>query len=213
MEPLPLPRAGLLAALLAVLVLVLGGPARADDQSPAPAGGAVWPLDPQPRVVSGFDPPASRWGAGHRGVDLLGTSGQAVRAAQGGTVTFAGRLAGRGVVVVSHGGTRTTYEPVVATVSVGDPVAAGSRIGRLELLGSHCLPRACLHWGLLEGEQYLDPLTLVGGGPVRLLPWTGEAVAPLAAPWAGGPAWAAASGPILQLPGWRPLGAAALFRG
>ena len=34
----------------------------------------------------------------------------------------------------------------------------------------HCLPRACLHWGWLRGETYLDPLRLVGGGPVRLLP-------------------------------------------
>jgi hypothetical protein len=43
-------------------------------------------------------------------------------------------------------------------------------IGRLELFGSHCFPRSCLHWGLIEGETYLDPLTLVGAGPVRLLP-------------------------------------------
>ena len=44
-------------------------------------------------------------------------------------------------------------------------------IGRLELFGSHCFPRACLHWGLIEGrDHYLDPLTLVGASPVRLLP-------------------------------------------
>ena len=94
-----------------------------------------------------------------------------VRAAQAGTVSFAGRIADRGVVVVDHGGTRTTYEPVAATVAVGDELAAGDAIGRLELLGSHCLPRACLHWGLIRGTTYLDPLTLVGSGPVRLLPW------------------------------------------
>ena len=43
-------------------------------------------------------------------------------------------------------------------------------MGTLELPGSHCFPRACLHWGWLEGETYLDPLRLVGAGPVRLLP-------------------------------------------
>jgi murein DD-endopeptidase MepM/ murein hydrolase activator NlpD len=129
-------------------------------------------------VVTGFDPPDSPWGAGHRGVDLLGTVGQVVHAALPGRVSFAGVLAGRGVVVVDHGDTRTTYEPVDATVSLGDAVAAGHPIGRLALPGSHCLPRACLHWGWIEGaDTYLDPLRLVGAGPVRLLPlWRDDPV-------------------------------------
>ena len=151
-----------------------GAPLSAGISSPAPADG-VWPLSPRPDVLSGFDPPTSRWGAGHRGADLAGAVGQVVRAALAGTVSFAGRIARRGVVVVDHGDTRTTYEPVAAAVVVGDEVDAGDPIGRLELLGSHCLPRACLHWGLLRGTTYLDPLTLVGAGPVRLLPWLDEA--------------------------------------
>lgn len=138
---------------------------------PVPAADvAVWPLDPRPQVAEGFSPPAEEWGAGHRGVDLEGRPGQTVRAAKEGTVTFAGMLAGRGVVVVDHGSTRTTYEPVTASVSPGDRVGAGQPIGSLETFGSHCWPATCLHWGLIEGETYLDPLTLVGGGPVRLLP-------------------------------------------
>jgi murein DD-endopeptidase MepM/ murein hydrolase activator NlpD len=137
--------------------------------SPGPASG-VWPLVPRPEVVKGFSPPSSPWGAGHRGVDLLGHVGQQVRAAEDGTITFAGMIAGRGVVVVDHGATRTTYEPVKASVHVGDRVSAGSPIGSLQLFGSHCFPRACLHWGLIEGDTYLDPLTLVGAAPVRLLP-------------------------------------------
>lgn len=199
-------RRGAIAPLLA-LSLVAAAPvpsvnALGPEPAPAPVDGAVWPLDPQPQVVARFDPPASRWGPGHRGVDLLGGVGQPVRAAEDGTVTFTGRLAGRGVVVVTHGSTRTTYEPVSAEVSVGDPVRAGELLGRLELLGSHCLPRACLHWGLIEGERYLDPLTLVGAGTVRLLPWLAGAPTP-------GPVGQAV---VAQLPGWRPLGQAALFR-
>ena len=59
-------------------------------------------------------------------------------------------------------------------VAVGDVVPAGAMIGRLQVFGSHCFPRSCLHWGLIEGrEHYLDPLTLVGAGPVRLLPLDG----------------------------------------
>jgi hypothetical protein len=139
----------------------------------------VWPLRPRPEVVEGFDPPLDPWGSGHRGVDLLGSAGQPVLAALPGTVTFAGTLAGRGVMVVAHGDTRTTYEPVSADVSVGESVAAGGRIGRLDLFGSHCFPLACLHLGWLRGETYLDPLDLVGGGPVRLLPmWREEPESP-----------------------------------
>jgi murein DD-endopeptidase MepM/ murein hydrolase activator NlpD len=151
----------------------LGAPGLSRFGGKDPVG--VWPLAPTPEVVARFDPPLDPWGSGHRGVDLLGSAGQPVRAALPGRVTYAGQLAGRGVVVVSHGDTRTTYEPVSADVSVGDSVAAGGRLGRLEAFGSHCFPRACLHWGWLRGETYLDPLGLVGGGPVRLLPlWSDD---------------------------------------
>ncbi|RNL65122.1 M23 family peptidase [Nocardioides marmoriginsengisoli] len=135
----------------------------------------TWPLVPQPEVVAPFAPPLHAWSAGHRGVDLLGSPGQPVRAALGGRVTFAGTIAGRGVVVVGHGARRTTYEPVRATAARGAEVGTGEQLGTLEPGGSHCFPRTCLHWGLIEqdpdgGEVYRDPLTLLGLGPVRLLP-------------------------------------------
>lgn len=170
----------LVLAVAAALGTVISSPAvRAE-----PAAHAVWPLDPRPAVVRGFDPPDQPWGAGHRGVDLLGAPGQDVRAALDGTVTFAGTLAGRGVVVVSHGATRTTYEPVHPTVAVGAHVVAGGSLGSLQAALSHCFPRSCLHWGLVRGEDYLDPLSLVGAAPVRLLPfltpWDGPAGTPTA---------------------------------
>lgn len=162
--------------LIIACLLTLAGPIA------GPRTEAVWPLVPRPAVVHGFDPPDSAWGAGHRGVDLRGSPGQQVRTAKAGTVTFAARLAGRGVVVVSHGATRTTYEPVSPSVRVGDPVSTGQVIGRLQQGRSHCAPRACLHWGLIRGDTYLNPLTLVGAGPVRLLPLTGSPSAP-PMPW------------------------------
>ncbi|MET0997572.1 MAG: M23 family metallopeptidase [Marmoricola sp.] len=156
--------------LLATLLTGLLAPARAETV-PAPSREGVWPLSPRPDVVEGFDPPSTLWGAGHRGVDLLGQVGQPVHTSLGGTVTFAARLAGRGVVVVDHGAVRTTYEPVSASVRVGAVVARGGVVGTLQRASSHCFPRACLHWGLRRGETYLDPLTLVGAGPIRLLPF------------------------------------------
>ena len=193
MSPRPSALPGtVLALVLLALASLVGGSASAAP--PDPVG--VWPLVPDPEVVAGFDPPANPWGPGHRGVDLLGRPGQAVRAALPGTVTWAGVLAGRGVVVVDHGATRTTYEPVDASVTVGTVVAAGDRIGRLSPAGSHCPPRTCLHWGWIEGETYLDPLRLVGAGPVRLLPlWRDEPVGGSMAP----PLWRA---PALPYAAW-----------
>lgn len=135
----------------------------------APVTG-VWPLRP-PEILAGFASPSSTWSAGHRGVDLAGIPGQQVHAALGGRITFAGVLAGRGVVVVTHGTTRSTYEPVSAWVAVGDDVATDQVIGVLEPGPGHCPPASCLHWGLRAGEEYLDPLTLLGPPRVRLLPF------------------------------------------
>ncbi|MEV0286853.1 MULTISPECIES: M23 family metallopeptidase [unclassified Kribbella] len=143
---------------------------------------AVWPLTPRPPVVRGFDLPAKPWLPGHRGVDLSGSPGQSVRAATAGTITYAGQLAGRGVIVVTTGVRRTTYEPVVAGVPVGTSVTPGTVIGRLSAAGSHCAPATCLHWGLVQGKQYLNPLTLLPDRPVRLLPLTAASMPPNAHP-------------------------------
>ncbi|MDR7253605.1 murein DD-endopeptidase MepM/ murein hydrolase activator NlpD [Nocardioides sp. BE266] len=173
-------------ALLGAVVLVLVSlacPARTGAAEPV----GVWPLDPEPAVVRGFEPPPGPWAAGHRGVDLAGSPGQAVRSSLPGTVGFVGSIGGKPVVTVLHGGRRTTYEPVAASVEAGQPVAAGDVLGRLTVTDSHCFPAACLHWGLIRGtgdaQEYLDPLTLVGSGPVRLLPlWRDDPVT-LRLPW------------------------------
>ena len=177
-----------LGVVLVVLVQVcsagVAGPADARDGE-GPVG--VWPLGPRPDVVRRFEPPPNPYAAGHRGVDLAGSPGQAVHAALAGRVGFAGSIGGKPVVTVLHGDRRTTYEPVAATVERGQPVAAGDVLGRLVVTDSHCFPAACLHWGLVEGDgdarTYLDPLSLVGGGPVRLLPLWRDEPATLRLPW------------------------------
>lgn len=137
----------------------------------APAVGweaAVRPVDGP--VVRGFDPPDKRWLAGHRGIDLRAEPGTAVRAAAAGRIGFTGEVAGKPVVTVLHDGVRTTYEPVRASVAVGDRVAAGTVIGHLEA-GHDCGGSAttCLHLGLLRGDVYLNPLLLFERPEIRLL--------------------------------------------
>ncbi|MFG1910543.1 murein hydrolase activator EnvC family protein [Kribbella sp. NPDC048928] len=146
-------------------------PAAAPSRSAAPPA-AGWPLQPRPEVVHGFELPAKPWLPGHRGVDLAGRPGQPVLAATPGTITYAGPLAGRGVITITYGARRTTYEPVVPDVKVGAAVQTGTVIGRLSAAGSHCVPSTCLHWGLLQAKQYLNPLSLLPKRPVRLLPLT-----------------------------------------
>jgi murein DD-endopeptidase MepM/ murein hydrolase activator NlpD len=167
------------AAFLVLLSLVTLPAASVPRQNvplqSAPIAGWAWPLRPSPdQVVGEFDPPARPWLAGNRGVDLAGHAGEPVRAAGAGVVSFAGTIAGVGIVSVRSGELRTTYEPLRVTVRRGDVVASGAVLGRLTLLGSHCLPAACLHWGLLSGagsdSVYLDPLALLGLEQVRLYP-------------------------------------------
>ncbi|MEU6659849.1 M23 family metallopeptidase [Streptomyces sp. NPDC046821] len=148
--------------------------------APVPAVGEVWPVGTRPAVLRGWAPPATEYGAGHRGVDLAAPVGAPVRAVALGRVSFAGRVAGRGVVAVELSGTgelplRTTYEPVTSSVKPGETVAPGAVVGVLEPPTGHCGAASCLHWGLLRGAEYLDPLMLLPPwllhrGPSRLLP-------------------------------------------
>ena len=147
-----------------------------------PAVGGVWPVGVRPALLRGWDPPVTPYGPGHRGVDLASPPGAPVRAVAAGRVSFAGRVAGRGVVSVELSGTgtpplRTTYEPVRPSVKKGTEVAAGDVLGTLDP-SSHCGGPSCLHWGLREGETYLNPLALLppwlaGDAPPRLLPVLG----------------------------------------
>jgi murein DD-endopeptidase MepM/ murein hydrolase activator NlpD len=140
----------------------------------APGSGFRWPLDGPPLVVRRFEPPPQPWLSGHRGVDLGGSRGVPVRAAGAGVVRLAAVIVGRGVVTVDHpGGLRTTYEPLTPAVRAGDRVVAGDLLGWLAPGHLGCRVAACLHWGLRRAGEYLDPLSLLGWGRVRLLPRPG----------------------------------------
>ncbi|MFJ3897737.1 peptidoglycan DD-metalloendopeptidase family protein [Streptomyces sp. NPDC090083] len=191
LPPTPLPAfipTFLPALLLALLLTLLTCTARASGAPPPPPGPrtssvptlpSTWPVGSHPLVLRGWEPPATVYARGHRGVDLATPAGERVRAVAAGRVSFAGRVAGRGVVSVQLAGTdlRTTYEPVTSTVRKGDEVEPGSAVGTVEITGSHC-PTTCVHWGLLRGETYLNPLSLLppwllNRGPSRLLPVLG----------------------------------------
>lgn len=140
--------------------------------SPPRAVTYVAPLPEPLHVVRSFDPPDTRYGPGHLGVDLRAGRRAVVRAAGDGVVSFAGLVAGRGVVVVTHrDGIRTEYEPVRPMVAAGVRVRASQPIGILRGVHVGCAG-VCLHWGARRGERYVNPLDLLHPlGPVVLLPW------------------------------------------
>jgi murein DD-endopeptidase MepM/ murein hydrolase activator NlpD len=156
----------ILARILATIVLA-GALTLQSAVVHAGDGSWAWPIaDGRPGDKSSlFDPPDSHYGRGHRGIDVPALVGAEVLAVAPGVVTFAGTVAGTGVVTVDHGDERSTYQPVTATVEKGERVETGDVLGTLQGGPGHCAT-ACLHLGRIaaEADEYLDPLERL---PVR----------------------------------------------
>jgi len=140
--------------------------------APAPAPQWSWPVPPPIVVVAPFRAPPTPYAAGHRGIDLAVDPGAAIRAAAPGTVSFAGPVAGRGVVAIDHGGgVVSAIEPVAATVAEGAAVSAGDVIGTVSS-GGHCTA-GCVHFGVRIDGEYVSPFLFLGGLPRAVLLPTG----------------------------------------
>ncbi|MFE6235305.1 M23 family metallopeptidase [Cellulosimicrobium sp. NPDC057862] len=167
------------ALLLALAPVASAAPGGSPEGAPVASPGWVPPLDRAPGalgVLAPFDPPLHDWLPGHRGVDLAAAAGEPVLSPADGVVTFAGPVAGRDVVVVTHDdGLRTSLEPVTPVAARGTDVAAGSVLGTVQApedgaVASHCAG-TCVHWGVRRAERYVDPLALLGERPpIVLLP-------------------------------------------
>ena len=117
------------------------------------------------QILRPFIAPATRYSAGHRGIDIA-TSGE-VYAPASGTVHFAGFVVDREVLSIAHqGNILSSYEPVRSMLSVGDAVTRGQPIGTLE--PGHC-SELCLHFGVRIDGQYVSPLLFLGGIPHSIL--------------------------------------------
>ncbi|MDR1247034.1 MAG: M23 family metallopeptidase [Clostridiales Family XIII bacterium] len=87
------------------------------------------------RLTSRF---GTRWGRMHNGIDLAASSGTAIRAADGGKVTFAGWGGSLGYLVkIDHGGNRETWYGHCSKllVSAGDHVYQGQHIANVGSTG------------------------------------------------------------------------------
>lgn len=117
-------------------------------------------------VIDAFRPPATPYGPGNRGLEYGTEAGDVVGAAAGGTVRFAGAVAGARYVTIEHADrARTTYGPLAeVAVAAGEPVEAGEPVGTTD---------GPLLWTVRLGDAYLDPAVLLaasGAAPARLVP-------------------------------------------
>ena len=163
--------AAVVLAAAAVVPAVVMAPAGAP---PAWATGAeCLPPPVTTPITSPFRPPGCPYCAGHRGVTYEPPPGAVVRAVIGGTVLFAGQVAGvRWVVVADSEGRRWSYGHLGATL-----VRAGQRVVAQQAVG---LSGRVLHLGLRVGEDYAGPAPLLGAwrGRPRLVPVDGSAPRP-----------------------------------
>ena len=102
----------------------------------------------------------SRWGSYHRGIDIARPSNYTIKAADNGTVTFAGwdGTYGRKVVVNHNNGYQTVYAHLSSfNVSVGQVVQRGSSLGVMGSTGRST--GVHLHFEVLKNGANVNPLS------------------------------------------------------
>jgi murein DD-endopeptidase MepM/ murein hydrolase activator NlpD len=141
------------ASIAAVLVLSLAPPAGGAQIDEWPY---TWPVTAP--VIDPFRAPASPYAAGNRGLEFNTTSGQVVVAAREGVVIFAGQVAGRTFITISHpDGVRTTYGfAAIIGVRRGEQVRKAQPIA---------VAGEVLHVSARIRDAYVDPAVLFGGAP------------------------------------------------
>lgn len=162
--------------LVALLIGLLGseptGASAAGAAAPDAESGLVrwdWPIPSPHPILRPFIAPATRYAAGHRGIDIAAPGGTPVLAPDDGIVRFVGTVVDRPVVSIEHAdGVISSFEPVSSTLVAGEPVARGSPIGVIE--PGHCAT-TCVHIGARLHGDYVSPLLFLGDiRPSVLLP-------------------------------------------
>lgn len=159
-----------LSAVIAVLAILAGAAAsNASEAATVDAGGEwSWPVAAPRAVLRPFQAPASRYSAGHRGIDIEAEAGTEVFAPADGVVHFSGRVVDRSVLSISHSGDLlSSYEPIDSPLVAGDPVVRGQRVG-VVAHGGHC-DGGCMHLGVRLHGEYVSPMLLFGGIPRAVL--------------------------------------------
>lgn len=157
----------IIALAVTLLMSLVGGSATPRGAAWATTDDWNWPLEPPHTITAPYRAPATPYAAGHRGIDLSARSDRPVLAPADGVVSFVGVVVDRPVLAIAHSDNLvSSFEPVLASVVVGDQVVTGQRVGTIAT-GGHCL--ACLHFGVRRHGEYVSPLLLLGGVPRAVL--------------------------------------------
>ncbi|MEI7768549.1 MAG: peptidoglycan DD-metalloendopeptidase family protein [Chloroflexales bacterium] len=151
------------ADLLSIADGLVGALSETNDFPPPPPRW-VWPT--WGTLTSPF---GARWGASHNGIDIANRAWTPIMAARAGRVTESGWCSGYGYCVkISHGGgVATIYGHMVTrpSVSVGDEVSAGQRIGAMgstyDRTGGGYSTGVHLHFTVLVNGRAVNPLTFL----------------------------------------------------
>ena len=168
------------AALSAFLVAGLGAPGAAQTTGAAGTSGSApgrddvgepawhWPVDAPWTLLRQFEAPATRYAAGHRGIDIAASRGAPVYAPADGIVRFSGRVVDRPVLTLEHAGDLlSSMEPVSGSLEPGRLVRRGERIGTVAA-GGHC-DGSCLHLGVRLHGDHVSPMLYLGSVPRAVL--------------------------------------------
>ncbi|WP_243058344.1 M23 family metallopeptidase [Nocardioides sp. SR21] len=124
-------------------------------------GGATWVLPTTGyHLTARFGESGSHWSSTHTGLDFAAPTGTPVRAATGGTVSFAGwdGAYGNKIEITHPDGTETWYAHLSQLyVAEGNPVATGTVVGEVGGTGNVTGPH--LHFEIRSGDVPLDPYT------------------------------------------------------
>lgn len=104
--------------------------------------------------------PASKYGAGHRGVDFQLAPFGAINAPETGTLAYRGKVVDREVVTLRTSTGLVSFEPACTEFEVGEQIRRG------EPFAFHCPPNSdyeyhcqdCVHFSVRDSFGYLSPL-------------------------------------------------------
>jgi murein DD-endopeptidase MepM/ murein hydrolase activator NlpD len=140
-----------LLGLLVVPALLMGGATPAYPRW-------SWPVRGAHTIVRPFIAPATKYSAGHRGIDIAARGD--ILAPASGVVHFSGVVAGTPALSLDQGGSiLSSYEPVTSSLKDGEQVTRGEVIGHL--VAGHCA-KLCLHFGVRIDGHYVNPMLFLG---------------------------------------------------
>lgn len=113
-------------------------------------------------ITARFGSRGSRWASTHTGIDYAGRTGDPIKAADGGTVTYAGWNGSYGKMVkISHGNGLETWYAHMSSISVksGQKVAKGATVGKIGSTGNSSGPH--LHFEVRKNGVAKNPSNYV----------------------------------------------------